>query len=379
MHGDHKLQEDIRYKQPLISGTSAGSTASILKQSHNMSKTALIIKLGQIGDVIMALPAVHLLHQQGYGIYWACGRAARPLLESYEWITVVPVDDKAILRGSALQRVKGVASFWSKVLFRKYDLCATLYYDRRFHVLTYPIRGRRLTLSHASRETELIAGRHHTDEYARVLLRYEDKYTPRSIPPVPPSHLPPSPLPARKAAKRIALAPGGTSNVLGEQVLRRWPVERYASVAQRLLARGWEIVLIGGPEDDWVRDSFKGLNVVDCLGTLSLPETISACDACDAVITHDTGPLHLAGLSCACVIGIFGPTDPATRVPRRDGAVGIWGGEGLACRPCYDGRTFAPCPFNGCMHEVTPERVIAELDQMFGYTADPGSTLVALR
>ncbi len=321
------------------------------------------MKFGQIGDVIMAIPAVRLLYEQGYTIHWACGKAARPLLETYDWISVIPVDDRSILRGSIFERIKGAAYFWMKVLPKRYDLCATLYYDRRFHLLTLPIRGRRIRLSHDARASELIAGRHHTDEYARVLLGYTDEFRPHSLAPIPPTRLPP-PLFASKVQTRIAIAPGGTSNVLGEQVLRRWPVENYASLTKSLLARGWEVVLIGGPEDAWVKPFFDGLSVIDCLGTLSLSETISACNTCDAVITHDTGPLHLAGLSRACLIGIFGPTDPATRVPRRPGAVSIWGGEGLACRPCYDGRDFAPCTFNGCLHQVTPEHVLGKLEQL---------------
>jgi heptosyltransferase-2 len=146
--------------------------------------------------------------------------------------------------------------------------------------------------------------------------------------------------------------------------LRRWPVESYVALAGQLIGRGWEIVLLGGPEDAWVKPYFEQLTVTDCIGKLSLPEVILACDACDAVITHDTGPLHMAGLSSTCLVGIFGPTDPATRVPRRPLAVGIWGGQGFACRPCYDGRDFAPCHFNGCMHQVTPELVLRELDQL---------------
>ena len=128
--------------------------------------------------------------------------------------------------------------------------------------------------------------------------------------------------------------------------------------------RGWEVAILGGPEDVWVNLTFGASAVSDYIGHFSLPEVVRACDDCDAVITHDTGPLHLAGLSHACLIGIFGPTDPATRIPRRPYSVGIWGGQGFACRPCYDGRDFAPCTFNGCMHQVTPALVLRELDSL---------------
>ncbi len=327
-------------------------------------RRALIVKFGQIGDVIMAIPAARALYDAGYDITWVCGKAARPLLACYGWIHIVPVDDRAIVRGSLLERVRAVGAFWAKVLLTRYDLCATLYYDRRYHLVTLPIRARRkLALSAKTRSETLIPGRHHTDEYERVLLHREDGYRPRSAAPVRPDTLPASPLPAAVAERRIMLAPGGTSNLMGEQVLRRWPVASYVLLAQALLQRGWELVLMGGPEDAWVRPHFEGVPYTDCIGTLSLPEVIRACDSCDAVITHDTGPLHMAGLSTACLLGIFGPTDPATRVPRRPGALGIWGGQDFACRPCYDGRDFAPCQFNGCMHQVTPDLVLRELDR----------------
>ncbi len=321
----------------------------------------------------MAVPAVHALYEQGFEIHWLCGRAVQPLLECYSWIHVIAVDDKAILLGGLATRLQGAIRLWRRIAFREYDLCATLYYDQRYRLLTLPVRARRkLMLSRASRATTLLAGRHHTDEYARVLLGWEDSCRERSSTPVLPDRLPPSPLGVKNAAKRIAIVPGGVQNLireqatgqLPEQALRRWPVESYVAVAEMLAARGWEVVLLGGPEDAWVRPYFERLQVTDCIGTLSLPEVISACDACDAVITHDTGPLHMAGLSSTCLIGIFGPTDPATRIPRRPYAVGIWGGQGFACRPCYDGRDFAPCKFNGCMHQVTPELVIGELDRL---------------
>lgn len=340
--------------------------------NHDDSRrTALIVKLGQIGDVIMAIPAVYELSQQGYTIDWVCGEASRSILSCFSWINVISVSDKAIFFGRPLDRVKAIVSLWKKIGLRRYDLSAILYYDRRYRLLTLPIRSRqKVILSKRSRDTSLLPGRHHADEYLRCLLQTEDSCRTQSALPVRPDHLPVSPLPAKAGARRIALVAGGVNHLIREQAtgripeqaLRRWPVEQYAVLAQHLLNRGWEVVLLGGPEDTWVRPYFQKLPIRDVIGTLTLPEVVSACDACDAIVTHDTGPLHLAGLSTTCIVGIFGPTDPATRVPRRSSAAGIWGGQGFACRPCYDGREFAPCQFNGCMHQVTPDLVLRELD-----------------
>jgi heptosyltransferase-2 len=328
-------------------------------------KRALIVKFGQIGDVVMAIPAVRSLYDQGFEIHWVCGRAVLPLLECYSWINLIPINDKAILLGGTPERLKHIANLWRRVVFKQYDLCATLYYDRRFQLLTLPIRARRkLMLSRQSRAITLLAGRQHADEYLRVLLGREDSCREQSSLPVRPDRMPPSPLRDKEASRRIAIVPGGTSNVLGQQVLRRWPIERYVELTQRLLDRGQEVVLLGGPDDIWIKPYFEQIDVLDCIGELSLPEVISVCDACDGVISHDTGPLHLAGLSEACLVGLFGPTDPANFLPRRPFVVGIWGGQGFACRPCYDGHDFAPCKFNGCMHQVTTAMVLRELDQL---------------
>jgi heptosyltransferase-2 len=321
----------------------------------------------------MALPAVCALHDEGFEIHWVCGRTVRPLLESYSWINLIPTNDKELLLGSSFQRVNRIFRLWSKIAFRRFDLCATLYYDWRYRLLTLPVWARRrLALSWRERNTMLVSGRHQPDEFTRILLRLEDTCRQQSVPPVRPDHLPPSPIPHKTAQRRVAIVPGGASPLIREQYLRhwspeklrRWPIESYVALAGQLIGRGWEVVLIGGPDDQWLRSYFSGLVVTDCLGTLSLPEVISACDLCDAMITHDTGPLHLAALSKACLIGLFGPTNPATILPRRDDVVGIWGGHGFACRPCHDGRDFAPCKFNGCMHQIGLSQVLRELDRL---------------
>lgn len=337
-----------------------------------MIRRVLIVKFGAIGDVVMALPAVHALHQQGDEIDWVCGLSVAPLLACYPWIRTIVVDDRALLTGGKVAQVRALMSLWRMLAGRRYKLCATLYYDRRYRWLTLPVRAeRKVMLSTAMRTAKLLPGRHHTDEYARIVLGLEDDLRPTSRMPIRPERLPVSPLQGKKAAVRIALVPAGAGNMLRQQILRRWPSENYAALARTMLERGWEVVLLGGPDDGWVRSYFEGIAVVDRIGEFSLPQVISACDDCDAVVSHDTGPLHLAGLSRARVVALFGPTDPGNFMPRRPGLVGIWGGEGFACRPCYDGRNFAPCTSNGCMQQITVEMVMTQLDELLAGAAGP--------
>jgi len=322
--------------------------------------------MGQIGDVVMTIPAARRLYEHGYEIHWVCGKTVQPLLECYSWITAIPVDDKAILIGTPVQRLNNIARLWARLAFTKYDICATLYYDFRYSVLALPVYAtRKIMLSKQSRQLVLLPGRSYTDEFARILLGSEDGYKPESLKPLRPDRLPISPLPPKTLERRIAIVPGGASNFHFQQVVRRWPVESYAMLAEKLNERGWEVILLGGPEDKWVAPYFERIRTTNYIGKLSIPEVISACDTCDAVISHDTGPMHLAGMSHAYLIGLFGPTNPGNVLPRRRGVVAIWGGQDYACRPCYDGRHYAPCQHVGCMREITPEAVMDQLDRLF--------------
>ena len=174
--------------------------------------------------------------------------------------------------------------------------------------------------------------------------------------------------------------------MMRDDALRRWPVESYAVVARELIERGIEVVLIGGPDDVWATPYFDGLGITNLIGRLSLVETLALLNEADAMLTHDTGPLHMAGITRVGIVSIFGPTDPRGRLPQRANCVAIWGGEGFACRPCYDGRDYAPCKENGCMRQVTPELVLREVEAVLEQrrsgslpprVVTPGSTVTA--
>lgn len=327
-----------------------------------MSRRLLIVKFGAIGDVVMAIPAVHALRLAGMEIDWVCGPVVAPLLACYPWIRTIVVDDRAILKGSAPERLGALFALWRSVGLAKYEVCATLYYDARYQVVTLLVRARRkLMLSSTDRNRMLLPGRHHTDEYARILLGLEDGERPLGLAPVRPEDLPVSPLTRTGTRPRVVLAPAGAKNMMRDDALRRWPVENYAALATVLLERGTEVVLAGGPGDTWAVPMFEGMPVTNLIGKLDLPEMLALLDDSDVMVTHDTGPLHLAGVTRVGIVSIFGPTDPRGRLPQRTNTVALWGGEGFACRPCYDGRDFAPCLHNGCIRQVSVAMVVREV------------------
>lgn len=328
-------------------------------------RKVLIIKFGAIGDVVMAIPAAHELHRAGFAVEWVCGIQVLPLLALYPWIQPIVVDDRALFAGGAREKLRTLGGVWRRIAGRRYEICATLYYDDRYRVVSLPVRARRkVMLSRTHRLRSLLPGRHHTDEYLRVMLGRDDGPVQVGLAPVRPEILPPSPLPRVQGRERVVLVPGGARNAMRSDSLRRWPVESYIAVGKTLIERGINVVLVGGPDDEWASAAFAGMDVTDEIGRLPIAETLALLDASDVVVTHDTGPLHLAGITSVGIVSIFGPTDPWGRLPQRAGAVALWGGEGFACRPCYDGRNYAPCKDNTCMQQVTPEMVIREVETL---------------
>ncbi|MFZ0746630.1 MAG: glycosyltransferase family 9 protein [Terracidiphilus sp.] len=99
---------------------------------------------------------------------------------------------------------------------------------------------------------------------------------------------------------------------------KRWPVERYAAVAQGLTDRGCDVLVNAGPGEEPLADAIvkqTGGAAIPIVGQLG--QLIALTRRIALVIAGDTGPLHLACALGRPVVGIYGPTDP-----RRNGPFG---------------------------------------------------------
>jgi heptosyltransferase II len=321
----------------------------------------LIVRIGAIGDVVMALAAVEAARtlDPDTRVTWLCGELVRPLLEQVGTVDeIIAVDDRALLKGGARERTRAIGRAWRTLGGRRFDLVVTAHADPRYRVLSATVRaGTRRSLRSSGARPAPIAGRYEGDEYARLVHGIDG-------PDAPPARLPDVAFPPADRllppdGPTVMIAPGGAKNVLRDDGLRRWPVESYARVAADLAARGLRVVVSGGPGDEWVRPHFAGLPVVDLVGKTDLIALAAAIQACDLLITHDSGPMHLAFLARTPALALFGPTRPTERLPHGAKVRALWGGDHLACRPCYDGRGYAPCPNNVCIQSIAPADVVA--------------------
>jgi heptosyltransferase-2 len=338
--------------------------------------TALIVKLAAIGDVVMALPMVTALRatNPGVRITWLVGDTSAPLLRQLDGIDeIIAIDDTAILSGNRTAKARATVDAWRKLGRRRFDRVLVAHADPRYGLLTRWLRSAETRwLGARVGRPNLVPFRYHADEYVRLVTGIDDVLAQRFPPPAVHAALDPGiaeHLATLAGRRMIAIAPGGARNPARDNPLRRWPLPRYVDLAQTLLGRGDAVLLTGSADDAWTRDAFKDVAVTDLIGLTSLPGLVALYARCAGVVTHDSGPLHLARLAGARVVALFGPTPPASFVREDARTAAVWQASELACAPCYDGREFAPCSDNRCMQLIAPTVALARLDALLAATA----------
>lgn len=319
----------------------------------------LIVKLAAIGDVILALPmvaAIRAAHPDAH-ISWMCGAGAVSLVSRVPGVDAcVVVDERALLVGGFVQKLGALLGAWRKVGGRRFEAIYIAHSDARYRLLTAATLGRtRRWLGGDATHRELIQRRTHGDEYVRLVTAIDD-YRAIAYDAPRPQVAMPAALATRIesfAAGRplVAITPGGARNVARENPLRRWPLENYARLARRLGERGVAVVVLGDLHDAWVRPAF-GPACLDLVGQTTLVELAAVMQRCAVVVSHDTGPLHLARLMAPRVVALFGPTPPSMFFRTDARTIPIWAGRDLPCAPCYDGVEFAHCASNVCMQRI---------------------------
>jgi len=94
-------------------------------------------------------------------------------------------------------------------------------------------------------------------------------------------------------------------------------------------------------------DNLAGVKLL--AGRLKGEELLALIASCDLIISIDSGPVHLAGAVGTPVIGLFGPLDPASRLPPDSPAIGLF--TDVPCLFCHN-RTPIIHWFDGCPNDI---------------------------
>jgi ADP-heptose:LPS heptosyltransferase len=135
---------------------------------------------------------------------------------------------------------------------------------------------------------------------------------------------------ANKPRPYVMFVPGGSAH----RPEKRWPVEKYSELARILYARGFDIVIIGGPQETDLAHTIQRAvpRARDLTGRTDFARIAMLGAKAALAVGNDTGPLHLAAAGGAPAIVLFSKaSDPALSAPR--GRVAILRADNLADLP----------------------------------------------
>jgi lipopolysaccharide heptosyltransferase II len=152
----------------------------------------------------------------------------------------------------------------------------------------------------------------------------------------------------------VAMAPGAA------HATKRWPVEHWLELVRRIGDTGADIAVLGGPDDMEVAEAIAhraGANVASFAGALGLQETGAVIRRAEALVSGDTGVMHMATGVGTPVVALFGPTVRQFGFfPYRAPAAVVE--LGLSCRPCSaHGTRRCPLGHHRCLRQVLPDQV----------------------
>ncbi|CAK0746996.1 ADP-heptose--LPS heptosyltransferase 2 [Gammaproteobacteria bacterium] len=144
---------------------------------------------------------------------------------------------------------------------------------------------------------------------------------------------------------------------------KRWPVTHFAAVAHKATVSGWQVWLFGSNHDATLTTEIQQLSgkvTVDFAGRLSLVEAIDLLSLASAVVTNDSGLMHMAAALDRPLVALFGSSDPRHTPPLSAHATILH--RRLPCSPCL--RRVCPRSHMKCLQGLTPCDVLSALPQI---------------
>jgi heptosyltransferase I len=295
----------------------------------------LFIKTSSLGDVIHHMPAIVEARRcrPDARFAWVVEEAFAPLVRLHPAVDeVVPVASRrwrhALLRAATWREMR---AFRQALVSRIYDDVIDTQGLLRTALITKVARGRRHGYDAGSIREPLAARfydvRHrvsrdlHAIERNRILTGLALGYSP-------------------KGAVNYGLDRGALADATGApcaillhataRATKQWPEERWIALGRTLAARGLELLLPWGTDDERRRSEriaheIPGVRVPD---RRPLDELARRIAAAQFVVGVDTGLLHLAAALAVPLVGIFVGSEPGLTGPKGRGPIAIVGGKG---------------------------------------------------
>lgn len=147
---------------------------------------------------------------------------------------------------------------------------------------------------------------------------------------------------------------------------KQWPAASFAALVREAVSKGWQVWIVGSARDREVAGKIaEGCDsavVKNLAGCTSLGEVIDLMSCADAVVSNDSGLMHVAAALGRPLVAIYGSTSPGFTPPLGN-SVRILTPD-LDCSPCFA----RECPLGhmDCMKQTPASRVSAALSELLG-------------
>ncbi|MGK9477454.1 glycosyltransferase family 9 protein [Melioribacter sp. OK-6-Me] len=161
--------------------------------------------------------------------------------------------------------------------------------------------------------------------------------------------------------KIICIAPGSVWST------KRYP--RYDEVIKKLIEKNYFVILIGGPDDislcENLSKNFDMTDLISLAGKLTVIESVALLMNCDALISNDSAPVHMAMATDTPVIDVYCSTVPEFGFYPYSRFSSIVSYAGLECKPCgIHGHNSCPIKSFDCGYMLEPDIIVNELERL---------------
>jgi len=328
---------------------------------HNI----LVIDLAYIGDVLMATPAISEIKRAfpESRVSVLCSPSSSEVLLRNPYVDEILAFEKEnfgfsklVAMGARLRREKFEIAF---VFHRAFGSALLAFLGGIKRRVGFTTEGRRLFLTCP---VKLDKTKHRADNDLAVLQAYGLEIDPDAalVYVTDPED---EGFPGRVLGQDVVERGYVVLNPNGSWDTKRWPVERFRALAERVEGElGLTPVGIGSVTEMARVNEALGGRGVNLAGKTDLSKLGVLCRDAAAFVTNDSGPMHIAAAVGANVIAPFGPTSPDRCGPRSKSALVIRRAE-LGCIGCY--KKQCPLEFN-CMLDISVEEMFGLVEKTAG-------------
>lgn len=175
-------------------------------------------------------------------------------------------------------------------------------------------------------------------------------------------------VPVPSGSKRIAVFPGSVWNT------KRWPVESFALLIDRLSEMNYSILLMGGPGEEIFGTQIEKMlrpttNITNLIGKSSVWESTVLLSHCDMVVANDSASAHIAALLAKKILVFFGPTVLRFGYRPWGNSVYVLENTQLSCRPCgAHGPNVCPIGTHVCMKSISADSAFKKIESVIHHT-----------